>query len=389
MLTLRGWLCLGFGGLTIVAGRLFGLPELYIIGSALLVLAIIGLSVAVMRPLRLAVGRSVSPARVHVGSAGRVELAVRNGPTKSPVLRLVDHVAGTSGAQLLISGLKADEVLHTAYRLPTERRGLVDVGPAEFVANDPFGIAKRAFTASGTAQFVVYPEIVQLPPTPPSPASDRRNSADLADFRGGRSEEFHGLRQFVPGDDIRRINWRSTARHDELIVREDEAPTQNHLTVIFDNASLDSELALDRGASVAGSIVASLQDRPDPFRLITSDGQDTGFVSGASGVDDALTILAVVGQAAQSSIIDDIKGTVGAAVVVSGPTSTLSRADLGADGRIMWISLEESAWDSSIQPTNSHSEAAGTELFVRLGTFEELESVWARAISTLISSVRG
>ena len=127
MPTVRGWLCVIFGGLTIVAGRLFGLAELYIIGTALLTLAMIAIVMAVMRPLRLAVGRTVTPARLHVGSVGRVELAIRNGPSKTPVMRLTDQVQGTSGAQLLVSPLKNDEVSRAAYRLPTERRGIVNV----------------------------------------------------------------------------------------------------------------------------------------------------------------------------------------------------------------------------------------------------------------------
>ncbi len=385
MLTVRGWLALIFGGITIVAGRLFGLPELYVIGSAVLVLAVIALVVAVMRPLRLAVGRSVSPPRLHAGSAGRVELAIRNGPTKSPVLKLVDAVEGTSGAQLIVGGQKPDEVLHTAYRLPTERRGIVNVGPARFVATDPFGLARRRFVTAGTAQFVVYPAIIPLPSTPPSPASNRRHSSDLAEFQGGRSEEFHGLRQYVPGDDIRRINWASTARHDELIVREDEAPTQNHVTIFVDTASLNEDVAVDRAASVAGSIAASMQQRPDPFRLITSDGQDTGFVSGASGVDDALNILAVVGPTAQNSVGLETKRIQGAVIVVAGPTPTLTRTDLGVDGRIMWLTMAPAVWDSAAEPAQSSADVRSDEIHVQLGSFDELSSVWNRAISTLIS----
>ncbi len=386
MPTARGWLCVIFGGATIVAGRLFGLAELYIIGTALLALALIAIVVAVMRPLRLAVGRTVTPARLHVGSVGRVELAIRNGHAKTPVMTLTDHVQGTSGAQLLVSPLKPNEVSRAAYRLPTERRGIVNVGPADFEAIDPFGLATRRFSATSVGQLVVYPEIIPLPPAPPSPATERRLMSDNPEFLGGRSEEFHALRQYVPGDDVRRINWAATARHDDLIVREDEAPTQNHLTVILDNASLDNERAVDIAASVAGSIVASMRRRTDPFRLLTSDAQDTGFVLGTAGVEKALSLLAIVGAVDTSAGIVNPRDSQGAVVVVTGPRPAIARTDLAAYGRVMFISLDPSSWDSSIARTASSSNASAGEIQIKLGRLDDLASVWAAAISTLLSS---
>lgn len=386
MPTLRGWLCLIFGALTIVAGRLFGLAELFIIGTALIALALIATVLATLRPLRLAVGRTVTPARLHVGSVGRVELAIRNGVTKTPVMRLTDQVQGTAGAQLLVSPLKPDEVSRAAYRLPTERRGIVNVGPAEFEATDPFGLATRRFSTTSVGQLVVYPEIVPLPPAPPSPATERRSMSDTPEFLGGKSEEFHALRQYVPGDDIRRINWPASARHDGLIVREDEAPTQNHLTVLLDNASLETERSVDRAASVAGSILASMRKRADPFRLLTSDGRDTGFVLGQAGVEKALSILAVVQATSQLSGGVIPRNAQGAVVVVSGPNPSIGRSELSPYGRVMYISIDPSAWDDSLDPVASSAKATAGEIQIRLGRLEDLASVWTGAITTLMSS---
>lgn len=386
MPTPRGWACFFLGLLAVVSGRILGLVELYIIGAILVSLAVLAVLVAVMRPLRLGVGRTVSPARLHVGSVGRVELAVRNGRTKTPVMQLTDHVQGTTGAQLFVSPLRADEVTRAAYNLPTERRGIVRVGPVDFVAHDPFGLSVRRFSAPNIGQLVVYPHVVPLPAAPPSPATERRSMSDTPEFLGGRSEEFHALRPYVPGDDIRRINWSSSARHDELIVREDEAPTQNHLTVLLDNASFDNGPAVDKAASVAASLVASMRNRSDPFRLLTVDGHDTGFVLGASGVERALSILAIVDHIDsqdRSAIPLDAQGAV---VVVTGDRPTIDRAGLVAFGRIMFITIDAGAWDNSLPRVASTASAAGREIHLRLGSMDELASVWSRSISTLMST---
>ena len=205
---------------------------------------------------------------------------------------------------------------------------------------------------------------------------------------GGRSDEFHALRNYVPGDDIRRINWGASARHDDLIVREDEAPTQNHLTVVLDNASLDTEAAVDLACSVAGSITASMRTRPDPFRLLTSDGSDTGFVMGTPGVEKALSILAVV-QAVESNSGGVIpRDAQGAVVVVSGESPTIGRTELVPYAQTMFISLDPSAWDSSLPPVGSEARATPSGIQLRLGSLEDLASTWSGAISTLLSSNR-
>lgn len=389
MPTARGWICFLFGLVFVVAGRVFGLVEMYIVGGILIALIALSMVIAIMRPLRLSVGRTLTPPRLHVGATARVELAVRNGSTRSPVLRMTDHVEGTSGAQLLISPLAKDEVARAGYRLPTERRGLVNLGPVRFEANDPFGLTLRRFSAASTGQLVVYPEVIPIAPAPPSPATDRRSNSDVPEFLGGRSEEFHALRNYVPGDDIRRINWAASARHDELIVREDEAPTQNHLTVIFDNAAMNSVAAVDKCASIAASLLSSMRDRPDPFRLITVDGQDTGFLTGQGGVEKALSLLAITeevrGDRSEAIVPRDAQGAV---VVVTTRDVTVERSELTRYGRVMYLAALESVWNPDAPAARSHSEAQLGEIQLTLGSMDELAEVWARSIATLLSARR-
>jgi len=235
---------------------------------------------------------------------------------------------------------------------------------------------------------VVYPDVVPLPPAPPSPASERRSTSDQPQFIGGRSDEFHALRPYVPGDDIRRVNWAASARHDDLIVREDEAPTQNHLTVLLDNAALADDDALDRGASVAASILTSMRNGSDPFRLLTIDGADTGYVLGPAGLDQSLSILAMaegapkVDQLADSAVL----GAQGALVFVTSQQPSISYDVLGRYSRTMTISLAPSVWDPSIERVPSSAEASAREVRLTLGAMEDLASIWSRAIATLLSS---
>lgn len=389
MPTIRGWSGLVLGVGFIIAGRVLGLQELFIIGGVLLALVVAAVAIAIMRPLRLSVARNVNPPRLHVGSVGRVELALRNGSQRSPVMRMTDHVEGTSGAQLYVSPLAGDEVTKAAYRLPTERRGIVTLGPVKFEATDPFGLALRRFETPSAGQLVVYPAVIPLPPTPPSPATERRSLSDTPEFQGGRSEEFHALRQYVPGDDIRRINWGASARHDDLIVREDESPTQNHLTVVFDNAALPSVEATDKAATAAASVISTMTRRADPFRLVTLDGHDTGFVHGQSGVETALSALAILDAIdADARRSPAPSGSQGAAVVITTAQATVTRPELSGFSRVMYLILKPSVWDDQVARTESTSEASVGEIRIQLGSIDDLATVWSRAISTLMAARR-
>ena len=386
MPTRRGWTAVTVGVGAVVLGRLLGLSELYVVGAVLLVLVALATGVAIVRPLRLAVARTVNPARLHVGSTGQVELAIRNGEIRTPVVRMTDHVEGTNGAQLFLGPMPAGGSARAAYKLPTERRGIVGVGPVDFEATDAFGLASRRYTASNVGQLVVYPEVIPMPAAPPSPATERRSTSDTPEFLGGRSEEFHALRPYVPGDDVRRINWASSARHDELIVREDEAPTQNHLTVLLDNAALKETEALDKACTVAASLVTAVRTRNDPFRLVTLDGHDTGYVVGRGGLDKALSILAV---AEATTVLrghhNPIEGAQGTVVVVTGPNPIVTTTELLGFGRVITVSLAPSMWDPSAAHTPSSTDVGPARINIVLGSLSELPGLWTRAITTLMT----
>jgi uncharacterized protein (DUF58 family) len=298
----------GIGAVAALAtGRLLGLPELYVLGTAALALVFVCMTLVWLSIPQISVHRTLRPPRVHAGTPSRVELAVRNdGHRLTPVLQLHDPVTGTPGAALHLVPLDAGAVTGAAYRLPTEHRGVVRIGPMAAGRSDPFGLASRTLDVAGSAELTVLPHIDNITPLPMTLGNDPLAGADHPNALGRSGEDFYGLREYVVGDDLRRVHWPSTARTGELMVRQDELPWQGRVTVVLDlDRSSASPALFERMVSAAASIVNASWNRRDLVRLVTTDGVDTGFAAGHAHLDNLMERLAVV-QPTRSAILHGV-----------------------------------------------------------------------------------
>jgi uncharacterized protein (DUF58 family) len=288
----------------VLFGRVFGLFELFLIGAILVALVVVALFTVWIRTPALVVSRTISPSRVFAGGVSRADLALINtGRIRTPLMRIEDAVAGTQGAELLMAPLRPREQARAAYRLPATRRGRVEVGPMRVVISDPFGLARSSRRAAGVAELLVYPRIDIITP-PPRPSGDDTQFEDRrATSLGHTSEDFYALRNYVVGDDLRRVHWPSTARHGELMVRQDELPRHGRVTILLDTRSSAADpQTFEAMVSAAASMVVACRERDDTVRFITTDGVDTGFTHNDDSLDPVLDVLALVPQRATGDL---------------------------------------------------------------------------------------
>ena len=101
-------------------------------------------------------------------------------------------------------------------------RGSHSVGPLIVSRTDPFGLAYAEYALGQPRQFVVTPRVHR---------AARRGDLDIARSEGTEHELLrHSIpsadeliaREYRPGDPLRRVHWRATARHDKLMVRQEE-----------------------------------------------------------------------------------------------------------------------------------------------------------------------
>lgn len=322
-LTRQGLLVSAAAFAVVVVGRILGMVELYAIGATMgLLVASCGIWVR-LRGIDLAVRRTVRPHRVHAGNPCTVEVELANTARRStPVLRVLDPVTRTAGADLLVPPIIPRKRELAAYRLPTTTRGLLTVGPMTVEVADPFGLTRSRVQAAPAAEVTVLPRVDDVAPMPRTVGPDPDGS-DRTGSLGRVGEDFAALRPYIVGDDLRRVHWPSSARTDDLLVRQNDVPWQGRLTVLLDlrREHHDTE-TLERAVSAAASIARSHLRRGDHVRLVTTDGYDTGFGLGGAHLDGMLEYLAVVQRSGRGSLRSGLelveRGASGALVVVSG-----------------------------------------------------------------------
>jgi uncharacterized protein (DUF58 family) len=269
MPTRHGWAMVVAAAASIVIGRLFGLLELFVVGVALFVT--FGLALLVVnRPLpRIDVRRIARPTTVSVGEPARVDLQVANrSHANTPRLKLWEPVGDKGGAPMQLAPLRAGESVSAAYRVPTSRRGVLRTGPLRAERTDPLGLCKRVTWLAGAGEVLVVPERVPLA-VPGTGSSGRLGQHLRMKAYGQTGSEFHSQREYAIGDDLRRINWKSSARAGTLIVRETAMEGIQRCVVVLDTAAaVYDEDGFERAVTAAASVVAATAAGSIATRLV-------------------------------------------------------------------------------------------------------------------------
>ena len=144
-------------------------------------------------------------------------------------------------------------------RLSAKERGQFQIGPTQIHSADLLGIFHRFWNDPVLTPFVAYPRVFALddlgfPADRPLGESKGRNRIFEDPLR------IAGLRDYEPGDPLRRIDWKATARHGELQSRVYEPSAVQHLYVLLNIDTLEHSWEgylkddLERTVSMAASL---------------------------------------------------------------------------------------------------------------------------------------
>jgi hypothetical protein len=243
-LTLRGWALLVASFVCFVAAYGGGRHELLYIAVLLGALPIIAVIVVRVRRPKLSVARSFAPHVIPAGSTATVTLAVRNlAPRKSMRARWTDTVPWRPGVteegdlpSLQVRGPRfatRGNLVSLSYELTPPRRGIFPIGPMNIDLGDGLGLAASSLLAGEPQPVIVTPEVVPLAETGLTmPAGD--GEARLVQRRATGDDDDSMTREYRAGDAMRRVHWRATARHGDLMVRQEEQRSFPEARIIVD-----------------------------------------------------------------------------------------------------------------------------------------------------------
>jgi uncharacterized repeat protein (TIGR01451 family) len=298
----RGWLVTTLGVGIGIAGRMFGAQTLVQLGYALIVIVLIAVLVVRMGRHELEVTRDLSPQRVRPGESVRATITIKNtGKGSAPLLLLEDQVPkGMTGrARFAVHGIERGGHRETGYELRAHRRGLFEVGPLFISMVDPFGLARLTSRSHATTSFIVHPriEVLSLPRNP----GDRRSvsASTSRNPTGMRGEDFYTLREYVEGDDLRKIHWGSTAKRNRYMIKQEETPWHTRATIVLDDRlgaheGAGASSSFDRAVEAAASLVDLYHRAGYGYRLLGAVNAGTPIGRGSEHRNRCLDFLALV-----------------------------------------------------------------------------------------------
>lgn len=199
-------------------------------------LFVVGLSwVLGRRTLEVEATRTELPSRVRPGQHLQAEIELVAGQRLSTLV-VEEQVPSAVGLPVRVPVPllpRGKGVTHT-YELQPRHRGVYDIGPLVIEWSDPFGLTRRRQQVAPAQRIIVHPRV--------EPVLDRIVTRAWEDppVRPPISKpwptgfEFYGMREYVHGDDPRRIVWRAVAAHDTYLVRESEQGITDRVAVVFD-----------------------------------------------------------------------------------------------------------------------------------------------------------
>ncbi len=266
----------------LLVGLVLAVRQLYIMFAVLALLAPVSwyLSRSTLRALEVV---RQAPGLMKEGQQRPVRLTVTNSGVRRRYFftvsdRLPDGLEVAGEERALVPSLAADEQFTVEYTLRARRRGVYEIGPAILEHSDLIGMFQFERELGGSAELVVHPTPERIPAVWDRAASLRAPQQPRRRFRG-EGTEFYGTRPFVPGDDLRRVDWKSTARRGQLIVREYERAEATDATIVLDlqrshHRGQGDDATVERAVKLAASVMAQLLERGSSVGLVAAGIED-------------------------------------------------------------------------------------------------------------------
>jgi uncharacterized protein (DUF58 family) len=254
-MTGRGRSVLVLGLVVYLAAWVFGSRALYPVATGLVLAVVLALAWVRLSARPPHVSRHGAIRNVIEGDDVRIDLVVEaRSPVPPPTLvaherpgRLPERRVELyrAGRRRFAGGFELREVPRGRYAFDTVR----------LTIEDPFALARASLAQGERQALVVYPRLVSLTRLFSEGRAQAQDGRRLL-LRRPTGYELHGVRDYVEGESLRNVHWRSTARRGRLMVKELEDAPSDEVAVLLDGDELGAAgESFDVAVRAAGSIL--------------------------------------------------------------------------------------------------------------------------------------
>ncbi len=265
----------GLAALALLAALATRRPELVVVAAPFALVAALGLVLArvprIDAEVELGAERTLEGDEVDV----RLTLAADVGAERVEVLlqlpRPLVVLDGVNPVQLRLADGERRELTN---RLRCVRWGAFGVGRVYLRTHDWFGLFRREVVLDRRVPLKVYPSEENVRNLL-QPLETQVFAGNHVARQKGEGIEFADLRPFVPGDRIRHVNWRASARRGELWINEHHAERNADVVILLDSfaeARHGDQSTLDPALRAAGTLAARYLGQKDRVGFVTFGG---------------------------------------------------------------------------------------------------------------------
>jgi uncharacterized protein (DUF58 family) len=267
----------GLSGVGLLTALGFARPELVALTAPFLLALAAGLALAT--PPQLEVDVELDAQRILEGDEVTARIVLHSTTTVDHLdlyLRMPPGLELTSGSNPVALHLAAGERREVELMLRAGRWGAHVIGPVYLRARDPLEFLAWESSARATQELRVFPReealrrIIQ-------PRETQVLAGNEVSRHKGEGIEFADLRPFAPGDPLRRVNWRASARRGDGVLWVNESHPERNTDVIlfldsFAEARLGGEGTLDLAVRATATLADAYARRRDRVGLISFGG---------------------------------------------------------------------------------------------------------------------
>lgn len=274
-ITPLGRWALGTALVAAVAGAVLGWVELAAVAIVLALSLLTAIGFILGRPA-YQVAVDLASLRVVVGERASGEISIRSASSRSAAPSLIEMPVGTAVARFPVPRLDPGELHEESFTIPTQRRAVLPLGPVRSVRRDPLDLLRREVAWTQPQEIFVHPRTVRL---------DNASTGFVRDLEGLATRDlsnddvsFHALREYVAGDDLRYVHWRSTARTNRLMIRQFEETRRSQFVIVLSTRMADyaDDDEFELGVAVAASLSRSAQADGKEVTVYSTDARLVG-----------------------------------------------------------------------------------------------------------------